>query len=69
MGSELTSIHILLHRLLDRTLHRVLGTLQIEHTAFIACAVSIHGALEGVGFPAEDVVAVLGEAGTVEFNW
>jgi hypothetical protein len=68
MGSELTSIHILLYRLLNRTLHRIFRALQVEHTAFVACAVRVHGALEGVGFPAEDVIAVLGEAGAVEFS-
>jgi hypothetical protein len=69
MGSELTSIHILLYCLLDRTLHRIFRALQVEHTALVACAVRIHGALEGVGFPAEDIVAVLGEAGAAEFSW
>jgi hypothetical protein len=62
---QLTPINALLHGPRHRTLDRVFRALQIKHTTFVAGAMRMHGALEGVAFPAEDVVAVLGEAGAV----
>jgi hypothetical protein len=60
---ELTSINTLVYRPWNCTLDRIFRTLQVQHIALVTCAMRIHGALERVAFPTEDVVAVLAESG------
>jgi hypothetical protein len=58
----LTAVDILLDGRLDGALHGLLGALGLELATYRSGALGIHGALERIALPAEDVVAVLREA-------
>ena len=56
---SLTSINIILDRLLQGALDRLLKGLALEHGADVSRAAGVHGALEGIALPAKHVITVL----------
>lgn len=62
---ELTSVIILLHRILNSALIRLVKPLRRQPATRGAEALVVHGVLQGIILPAEDVVAVLAVAGSV----